>query len=146
MDNRTTKQVIIIRTDLRNKKGEKIRTGKIISQGSHAVVNAIFSDAKIDVNNGKRYAYVCLEDWTTKTKTPLGSWMEDEYSTKICLKVKSEKELLDIYNKAKKSKIPCSLIKDAGLTEFSEPTYTSVAIGPYYSDKIDEITKNLSLL
>ncbi len=72
-------------------------------------------------------------------------WLTGKF-TKICVFVNSEQELLDIYNQALVSGIPCSLIKDAGLTEFKEPTYTAVAIGPDFPDKIDPITKHLPLL
>ncbi len=41
----------------------------------------------------------------------------------------------------------CSLIIDAGLTEFGGvPTRTCIAIGPNWSDEIDEITGHLKLL
>lgn len=58
----------------------------------------------------------------------------------------SEEELLDIYNKAIEAVLPCSLIKDAGLTEFKEPTYTAVAIGPSRPNDVDKITGHLKLL
>lgn len=35
------KQVIVLRTDLRNAQGHKIRTGKLIAQGAHASLKAI---------------------------------------------------------------------------------------------------------
>ena len=59
----------------------------------------------------------------------------------------SEEELLKIYEKAKKAKLPCSLITDSGKTEFNGvPTNTVVVIGPDKSTKIDKITKKLKLL
>jgi PTH2 family peptidyl-tRNA hydrolase len=73
-------------------------------------------------------------------------WLNDIY-TKVCVYVNSEQELLDIYNKAKEANIPCSLIQDCGLTEFGGvPTYTCVAVGPDWNDKINEITGHLPLL
>jgi peptidyl-tRNA hydrolase, PTH2 family len=53
--------------------------------------------------------------------------------------------LLELYQKAKDANLMCSLIKDAGLTEFKEPTFTAIAIGPDESEKIDVLTKNLPL-
>jgi PTH2 family peptidyl-tRNA hydrolase len=40
----------------------------------------------------------------------------------------------------------CHLVQDAGLTEFGGvPTYTAVAIGPDYDDRIDPVTGDLEL-
>ena len=55
--------------------------------------------------------------------------------------------MLDIYQQAKDKGLPCSLIVDAGLTEFNGiPTKTCIAIGPAYSKYIDPITGHLKLL
>jgi len=73
-------------------------------------------------------------------------WLNGSF-TKICVSVNSEEELITIYKQAEMRGIPCSLIRDAGLTEFGGvPTYTCCAIGPDYEDKIDPITGKLSLL
>jgi peptidyl-tRNA hydrolase, PTH2 family len=72
-------------------------------------------------------------------------WLEGSF-TKVCVSVNSEQELLAIYEAAIKAGLPCSLIKDAGHTEFKEPTLTCCAIGPAYSGEIDKITGALSLL
>jgi PTH2 family peptidyl-tRNA hydrolase len=71
-------------------------------------------------------------------------WMNGHF-TKICVYVNSEQELLDIHQKAVDAGLPASLIKDAGFTEFKEPTFTSVAIGPDDPEKIDLITGQLPL-
>ena len=48
---------------------------------------------------------------------------------------------------AQESKLPCSLITDAGLTEFNGvPTNTCIAIGPWDPAEIDKITGHLKLL
>jgi PTH2 family peptidyl-tRNA hydrolase len=66
---------------------------------------------------------------------------------KICVSVNSEQELLDLHKAAVEAKIINSLIQDSGLTEFGGvPTYTTVAIGPDFEEKIDAITKHLPLL
>jgi hypothetical protein len=36
-----TKQVIVLRTDLRNQQGNKIRTGKCVTQGGHGAQKSI---------------------------------------------------------------------------------------------------------
>ncbi len=75
----------------------------------------------------------------------MAEWLSEKF-TKICVSVNSEHELLELYNKAKRAGIPCSLIRDAGMTEFKEPTYTAVAIGPEFPDKVDPLTGDLPLL
>lgn len=72
-------------------------------------------------------------------------WMKSG-STKITLIVNSEKELIDIYNKAKKVGLNASIITDSGRTEFKGiKTKTAVGIGPNNSKDIDKITGNLRL-
>jgi PTH2 family peptidyl-tRNA hydrolase len=66
--------------------------------------------------------------------------------TKICVGVNSEEELQAIYTKALEAGLPTYLVLDAGLTEFKQPTYTAVAIGPANSEEIDKITGILKLL
>jgi PTH2 family peptidyl-tRNA hydrolase len=139
------KQVIVVRTDLRNIQGQKIRTGKIAVQVAHASMKVFldmereFRDYYPDRNSG--VADAIIVGFTEE----MIEWMDGIF-TKICVSVNSEAELLDIYNKAKEAGLPCSLIQDCGKTEFKEPTYTCCAIGPDKSEKIDIITGNLSLL
>ena len=111
------KQVIILRKDL------NMRKGKMVAQGSHA----------------------CLYSYLNTPEETRNAWM-GQRQTKICVGVDTEQELFDIYEKAKAAGLPCALIKDAGLTEFKEPTFTAVGIGPEEDSKIDEITGKLKLL
>ncbi len=138
----TTKQVIVIRKDL------NMRKGKMVAQGAHAsmavILNAmqqrsIPSDFHRDMDNDQGL-FLRLDD-----NQALQDWINGRF-TKICVSVNSEQELLDIYEAAQNAGLLCSLIKDAGLTEFKEPTYTAVAIGPDYSENIDKITGKLPLL
>jgi peptidyl-tRNA hydrolase, PTH2 family len=144
------KQVIVMRTDLRNTNGNKIRTGKLISQGAHASMKAIL-DLMSQVNDWKFISTDGKEGFQTRylkidATTPLNYWLNGLF-TKICLSVDSEQELLDIYNKAKDNGLICSLITDSGLTEFNGvPTITCCAIGPSFSEDIDKITGHLKLL
>lgn len=112
------KQIIIIRKDL------NMRKGKMVAQGAHASVKATVDN--INKDNVKQ-------------------WLE-EGMKKICVSCNSEQELLDLYNQAKADKLPCSIIRDAGHTEFNEPTLTAVAIGPAADHKVDKITGSLKLL
>ena len=139
------KQIIIIRTDLRNTKGEKIRTGKIIAQGAHASLGAILQLMETTTFLNETSHELRLELKTTN-ETALYKWLTDKF-TKICVQVSSEKELLEIHEKAKTNGLNSCLIQDAGLTEFGGvATYTCCAVGPDASEKINEITGHLKLL
>ncbi len=111
------KQVILVRTDL------KMGKGKIATQACHAAIAAL-RKAKDEV----------IRKW------------ERQGGKKVVLKVKSEKELLNFYEKAKKAKLPCALIRDAGLTQLEPETLTALGIGPAEEKEIDKITGKLKLL
>jgi PTH2 family peptidyl-tRNA hydrolase len=125
------KLIIVMRGDLKNTKGEKVRTGKIIAQACHAVLGFVWDNLK-----GKK---ICFELSDAQLK-----WAQSG-QTKITLKAKDEKELVEIYQQAKNAGLDAVLITDAGHTEFDGPTKTCIAIGPDYADKIDKITGGLSL-
>lgn len=135
--NKISKQVIVVRADLRNSNGHKIRTGKIAAQVAHASMSAIFNAGSLTEKN----LTVPLP-----AKSAIHDWVNGRF-TKVCVSVDSEKELVEIYQAAVKAKLICALITDAGLTEFNGvPTKTCCAIGPEWSDEIDKITGNLKLL
>jgi peptidyl-tRNA hydrolase, PTH2 family len=135
---RISKQVIVVRKDLKNSKGEKIRSGKMIAQGAHASMKALLDISDKSTNGEIR---ILLEEHTA-----LHDWINGRF-TKICVSVNSEEELVAIYEQAKAKGLICSLITDAGLTEFNNvPTKTCAAIGPCWSDEVDEITGKLPLL
>ncbi len=136
-----TKQVLIVRKDL------KMRTGKAIAQGAHASLAIL-------TNNLIGYPFVWYKFpfkilrflYLFFFHKPFRTWHTGRF-TKICVYVNSEEELKEVYNKAKSKGLLCSIITDAGLTEFKGvPTLTTVAIGPEESSKIDEITGKLPLL
>ncbi|WP_048203338.1 aminoacyl-tRNA hydrolase [Methanocaldococcus infernus] len=114
------KMVVILRTDLNMGKG------KMVAQGGHAIIECYRHAQKLNPK--------LVEDWLR------------EGQKKVVLKVSSEEELLDIYNKAKAEGLPCSIIRDAGLTQLKPGTITAVAIGPERDEKIDKITGHLKLL
>lgn len=127
------KQVIVMRKDL------NMRKGKMISQGSHASLK-VFLDLKDESH------FKMTGELKISLNDDMQVWISDKF-TKICVSVNSEHELVEIYNKAKNSGLPCSLIEDCGLTEFKgEPTLTCCAIGPAKEEDIDLITGDLSLL
>jgi PTH2 family peptidyl-tRNA hydrolase len=117
------KQVIVIRRDL------KMRRGKEIAQGSHAAMMWM-SEAM----RSKKHL--------TKEQN---EWIEGSF-TKVTLQVNSEEELLAILEKAKSKGLTVHMVTDAGKTEFNGvPTRTALAIGPHEEGKINEITGDLKL-
>jgi PTH2 family peptidyl-tRNA hydrolase len=64
---------------------------------------------------------------------------------KIVLKVANEKELLSLYSQAKKKRVVCALIHDAGHTQVPAGSLTTLAIGPADDDVVDELTGDLKL-
>jgi PTH2 family peptidyl-tRNA hydrolase len=119
-----TKQVIVLRKDL------NMRKGKCVAQGCHASI-AVLTQEQLRLH----YPSPEMADWLNGLQT------------KVCVSVNSEQELLDLYQRALAAGIPCSLITDAGKTEFGGvPTKTCCAIGPAEVAIIDTITGTLSLL
>lgn len=113
------KQVIVIRSDL------KMGKGKIGAQSAHASLAAF------------EKTHQQHPEWVSEWKM--------QGQAKVVLKVASEKELLELFEKARK-KIPCALIVDAGRTQTTPGSKTCLGIGPAPADKIDEFTKHLKLL
>ncbi len=112
------KQVLVIRKDL------KVRRGKEIAQCAHASLKAVMEN---------------------RFHPDVMRWSKGRF-TKIAVSVDSEEELMNIYNQAKENGLVCSLILDAGFTEFDGvPTYTAVAVGPSTNEKVDAITGHLKL-
>ena len=120
------KQVIVIRKDL------KMRKGKIAAQTGHAVMKAVY----------------CWEDGTPIiiNHPYILEWLKGSF-TKVVVSVDSEDELQDVYKRACEAKLPCSIIEDEGRTEFGDvKTFTAVAVGPGPIDEVDLITGDLPLL
>ena len=128
------KQVIVIRTDL------NMRKGKMCVQAAHASLMAYSEACSRYYDNLDR---VCNVDDVAIFE----SWNDpiNEYR-KIALEVENEQELLIIYAKAKDAGLIVSLVKDLGLTEFKEKTYTCLCIGPHSDDLIDPLTGTLKPL
>lgn len=124
------KQVIVMRTSYN---GKKLRRGKEIAQACHASI--AFLTKKIQNSDNK----------PIELSAEQIEWINGIF-TKICLKVDTEEQLLEIEKKAKEKGLECNLITDRGLTEFKGiPTNTCLAIGPDIAEKIDEITGGLEL-
>jgi len=119
----TVKQVIVLRADL------KCRRGKEIVQGSHASNQMLVEVAFHGIEPSDE-----LVEWINTG------------TTKICVRVDSEQELMDIYSAAVSARLFVHLVTDSGKTEFNGvSTITCLAIGPDKADKIDLITGHLPL-
>jgi PTH2 family peptidyl-tRNA hydrolase len=137
------KQIIVMRTDL------KMRKGKMVAQGGHAVMATALQMEKFrrSFEKGRKekleeqYSY-----WVWKQLKEYDAWLKEPFR-KICVGVTSEKELLDVHNEAMKHHLFCTLIIDSGFTEFHNvKTMTCCAIGPAEDDVLEPITGHLKLL
>jgi peptidyl-tRNA hydrolase, PTH2 family len=68
------------------------------------------------------------------------------YIIKAVLKVKSEKELIDLIKKARELRILTTAIRDAGKTQVDPNTLTCCGFGPDNVNKLDKLTGHLKLL
>lgn len=122
-----TKQVIIIRRDL------KMRRGKEIAQGSHASM-AFMSHLLREMQQAMMKGFILEIPQAVK------DWINGSFA-KVVLQVDNEEALLEVHKAAQEAGLTSHLITDSGFTEFhGVPTNTAIAIGPDYSDKIDALT------
>ena len=123
------KQVLVMRHDL------KMRRGKQIAQGAHASMSFL-------CRRLQEAGSVSLDGLTDVNR----AWLTGAFA-KVCCRVDSEEELMQIHDKALEAGLEVHLITDSGRTEFhGQPTRTCLAIGPDEADKIDAITGHLQLL
>jgi len=129
---RLTKQVIVIRRDLR------MRRGKEIAQGAHASMAWLAERVLARLTPAGTADQVQLSEAER-------AWLTSSFR-KVTVKVGSEPELLAVYEKALEAGLAAHLITDRGLTEFGGvPTRTCLGIGPDYDDLIDPVTGDLEL-
>ena len=114
------KLVVVVRADL------KLKPGKIATQVAHASVNCAFACRK------------SRKKWFKK-------WYEAGQK-KVVLKAENLETLRQLQQETRQSKIPHSMITDAGLTEVPPGTVTCLGIGPAPEKEIDAITGELPLV
>jgi len=113
------KQIIVMRTDL------NMRKGKMVAQGAHASL-------KVTLANQDDPRVV--------------TWLAGAF-TKICVRVDSESELLQVLGYAVLADVLHASIIDNGATEFhGVKTLTCCAIGPDTDEALQPITGELKLL
>lgn len=113
----TFKQVIILRSDLGMQKG------KLVAQGAHASLGAYLKADEED-----------RDEW------------EATGQMKVAVKVESEKDIVMLFEQAKKMKIPACLIRDAGRTQVEPGSITALGLGPAKEQDLDKLTGQLKLL
>lgn len=136
------KQIIVIRKDL------KMRKGKAIAQGAHAAMKVILDKVSIiKIAKGSKF---WADEWMWQLqlneKEPIYNWLKGSF-TKVVVGVNSLEELEELEHQAMKAGILTAKVLDAGRTEFhGKRTITALAIGPEWATKVDPITKHLKLL
>ena len=121
-----TKQVIVIRKDL------KMRRGKECAMASHSSMSFL---TKRIISNPVSF----------KLNEAEVHWINNSFRKITCV-VSGEKELLEIHQKALDLGLESHIILDNGATEFGGvKTYTAVAIGPDWDERVDLVTKDLVL-
>ena len=113
------KQVIIVRADL------DMGKGKLGAQIAHASISSFLETQKVD-------------------KEITNAWLKAGQK-KIVVKVDDEESLRKLYAAFRFKKVPCALIEDAGLTQLPQGTTTTLGIGPWKSEEIDQFTSKLKL-
>lgn len=126
---RRIKQVIVMRHDL------KMRRGKQIAQGAHASMAFL-------CHRLNKQKTISFNDFSEVEQI----WLNSAFA-KVCCRIDSEEELMAIHDQAIAADLEVHLITDSGKTEFhGQATRTCLAIGPDDANRIDEITGGLQLL
>lgn len=93
------------------------------------------------VGHGVLGAYkIALE----KTPEDVRNW-ERIGQMKVVVRCESQKDLMDVYEKACKMGLPTEYIEDAGRTQIEPGTITVCAVGPSRADLVDQVTGHLKL-
>jgi PTH2 family peptidyl-tRNA hydrolase len=108
--------------------------------------------ADLQMNAGKsasQAGHAFLEAYQSATAQAQRAY-DDDGGTKIVLTVPGERELCDLFHKAKMAKLPCSMVVEQNHVmppHFDgSPIVTAVGIGPLVRSEAKAITKGLPLL
>lgn len=141
------KQVILMRTDLRNTQGHKVRSGKLMSQTAHAAM--MWLSRRVQAIWEREEVNVLGEDMgpiSGRFSEAEKAWLKGSFA-KIVVAVDSEAELRRLVALAWSRNLQAEICTDNGSTEFGGvPTVTCAAIGPDFAEKIDEVTGSLKPL
>ena len=142
------KQIILMRRDLRNTRGEKVRSGKLMAQAAHAAMIWLSRRIKKAADNASKFHAFTDNSLTIhnflRFSGPEAEWLLNGSFTKIVLGVDSEQQLQDLVLLASHAGLTTEIVTDNGQTEFGGvPTITCAAIGPDLAEYIDPITGDL---
>lgn len=136
----TIKQIIVVRKDL------NMSSGKCASQVAHASTKSIIDAMSKVIGLTNEVEEYNLSFSDSENDKELKEWLNGSF-TKIVVYVKSEENLMQLYDKVQKAGLRVSLIIDNGTTEFGGvKTKTCIAIGPHSAERIDPFTKKYPLL
>lgn len=132
VDPAAVKQVIVIRRDL------KMRRGKEIAQGAHASSAWLAFAVSDAADRATGVSTVTLDSVAL-------AWITGSFR-KVTLQVQTDEELVALHEHALRLGLRSHLITDSGRTEFAGiPTRTALAIGPDLAERIDEVTGELTI-
>jgi len=125
-----TKQVIVIRKDL------KMRTGKACAQASHASMSFLTKNGQFGYHKDNQNLFY-TDDFEEDVRIEIDHWLKNSFR-KICVYVNSEEELEELHQKAIDKGMISHMIVDNGATEFNGvKTKTCIAIGPAWDYKFE---------
>lgn len=137
-----TKQIIVIRKDL------KMRRGKEISQACHASMAFLTKE----MNPTVKFPELGMPYYTNAMTVKVDNvgevidWLRNSFRKIVCY-VNSEQELIDLHQKALDKGLISHMVEDNGATEFDGIlTKTCIAIGPHEDSEFEGLTDNLPLL
>ena len=135
-----TKQVIVVRRDL------KMKHGKMAAQVAHAAMSFLTREGRVgwqaDMLND---VFMNDDDSIDMHNGAIRDWLENSF-TKVVLGVDSEEELHELEAKATEAGVMAHLVVDNGRTVFNDVhTATCLALGPDWNEQLDELTSHLKL-
>jgi PTH2 family peptidyl-tRNA hydrolase len=123
-----TKQVTVIRADL------KLRRGKECAQVAHAASMWMLRHL-LDCDENSVCNFITDDE---------RQWLRGNHR-KIVVKATTEKQLRDLYDEAQRRGLTAYTVTDDGLTEVPPGTITALAIGPHADDAFVGLTDHLTL-
>jgi PTH2 family peptidyl-tRNA hydrolase len=135
-----TKQVIVVRRDL------KMKHGKMAAQVAHAAMSFLTREGRVgwqaDMLND---VFMNDDDSIDKHNDAIRDWLANSF-TKVVLGVDSEDELRELEAKAIEADVMAHLVIDNGKTVFhGKRTATCLALGPDWNEALDELVEHLKL-
>jgi PTH2 family peptidyl-tRNA hydrolase len=126
------------------KRLEKEMNGNLKTEYKHVIL--VREDLPMSMGKfGVQIHHASVKSMKRASAEAVKRWNEQCIKT-ILLAVPDAYELVDLdYQLDERDDIPNFLVIDLGVTEFGEPTITSMGIGPAESDKIDEFTSKYGL-